>query len=132
MPLVVLLVALVLLGLFVVVALAATGRGGELETARPARPGLGLPGTDEELRPEDLSALRFAVVLRGYRPDEVEQALDRAAAELAARDARLAALEEELQRGGGAHVAAAASPASESGSQSGSQSGSASGRDPSA
>ena len=40
--------------------------------------------------------MRFAVGLRGYRMDEVDDVLDRLAVEVAERDARIAELEQRL------------------------------------
>jgi DivIVA domain-containing protein len=42
---------------------------------------------------EDLRRVRFGLVVRGYRMSEVDEVLDRAAAALAERDARIAELE---------------------------------------
>ena len=39
------------------------------------------------LQPEDLRAVRFALAVRGYRMDEVDRVIERAASELADRDA---------------------------------------------
>ncbi|TNM68646.1 DivIVA domain-containing protein [Streptomyces sp. NP160] len=44
------------------------------------------------LEPADLDAVRFSVVPRGYRMDQVDAVLDRLRAELAERDRRLEAL----------------------------------------
>lgn len=46
----------------------------------------------------DLHRVRFAMALRGYRMDEVDEVLDRAADELRARDERVRVLEGELAR----------------------------------
>ncbi|MBC7375243.1 MAG: DivIVA domain-containing protein, partial [Frankiales bacterium] len=43
--------------------------------------------------PEDVAGVRFAMAPRGYRMAEVDEVLDRLAAELADRDRRLALLE---------------------------------------
>jgi DivIVA domain-containing protein len=48
------------------------------------------------LQPEDIAALRFGMVLRGYRMREVDETLRRVAGELTARDERIAALEQAL------------------------------------
>ncbi|RAN79159.1 hypothetical protein B5P43_14580 [Bacillus sp. SRB_336] len=42
--------------------------------------------------PEDVDRVRFALGLRGYRMDQVDQVLDRLRDELAAKDARIAEL----------------------------------------
>ena len=78
-----------------VVAVAAGRGGGLADVPRDLRP-LGLP--DGPLRAEDVAALRFHVVVRGYRMDEVDAVIDRLCAELAQRDGRIAELEAE---GGG-------------------------------
>lgn len=83
----------IVVGLVVVaVAVAvATGRGGRLAAAPVDRLLIGLP--DGQVTGDDVAALRFSVVVRGYRMDEVDEALDRLEAELRARDDRIAALE---------------------------------------
>ena len=45
---------------------------------------------------EDVDVVRFAVGVRGYRMDEVDDVLDRLAVEVAERDARIAELEQRL------------------------------------
>ena len=84
----------VLLAIVVVagIAVVAAGRGTGLEPAATDRPGPWLPA-DRSMRPEDLDAVRFSVVVRGYRMDEVDAVLDRLRAELADRDRRIADLE---------------------------------------
>ncbi|WP_436738778.1 DivIVA domain-containing protein [Streptomyces sp. BBFR102] len=76
------------------VTLAVVGGG-----SRPVLPEAG-PETVVDAFPEDrplgradIDALRFPVVLRGYRMTEVDDALSRLGAELAERDARIAELE---------------------------------------
>ena len=67
-----------------IVAVVATGRGGELTEERPDRPDLRVP----EGRPvtaEDLEEVRFTTALRGYRMDEVDALLDRLAEQLRAQ-----------------------------------------------
>ena len=92
MTVVVILTVLLVVGAALAVA---AGRGDGLETTSVDGPPTGLP-TDRPLTAEDVAGLRFRVVLRGYRMDEVDEALDRLAAELSARDTRIA----ELQAGG--------------------------------
>jgi DivIVA domain-containing protein len=46
------------------------------------------------LQPEDLRAVRFALAVRGYRMDEVDRVIERAATELAERDRRILELEQ--------------------------------------
>lgn len=83
------------LALVAVVALLAVGRLGELPEAEPDRAPLALP-EDRVLVAEDVDAVRFAVGVRGYRMDEVDDVLDRLAAEVGERDARIADLEAQL------------------------------------
>jgi DivIVA domain-containing protein len=74
------------------VALLAGGRGGGLPRAWADRPD---PLPEPPWRAEDLPRLRFGVGLRGYRMDQVDEALDRIAAELAAREALIAELQSQ-------------------------------------
>ena len=67
-----------------VVAVVATGRGGELAEAQADRPELTLPA-GRALQAEDLEELRFTTALRGYRMAEVDALLERLAAELRTR-----------------------------------------------
>lgn len=99
------------LALVTVVALLAVGRLGELPEAQPDRPPLALP-EDRVLVAEDVDAVRFAVGVRGYRMDEVDEVLDRLAAEVGERDARIAALQARLD-GSTTPAAASAGAASE-------------------
>jgi DivIVA domain-containing protein len=78
-----------------VVALLAVGRLGELPEVAPDRAPLALP-EDRPLASQDVEGVRFAVGLRGYRMDEVDDVLDRLSYEVAERDARIAELEGEL------------------------------------
>lgn len=93
--LMVVVVAVVVFG----VAAVAAGKGGAMAAAPPDRPGPGLP--PGPLGAGDLERLRFAVGLRGYRMDEVDAVLDRLAAELTARDERIAELERRAPLGDG-------------------------------
>jgi DivIVA domain-containing protein len=79
------------IGVLAAVAVAASGRWGGLPDDHPDRPDLGLP-VDAPVGKADVDALHFSVGRRGYRMDEVDDVLDRLAAELAARDARIAEL----------------------------------------
>ena len=83
-----------------VVALLAVGRLGELADVEGDRAPLALPD-DRPLDGEDVDGVRFAVGLRGYRMDEVDDVLDRLSDDLAARDARIAELESHLARSAG-------------------------------
>jgi DivIVA domain-containing protein len=89
--------AFVLAGIAVitVVALLAVGRLGELPEVEPDRAPLALP-EDRPLHREDVDSVRFAVGVRGYRMDEVDDVLDRLSVEVAERDARIAELEQRL------------------------------------
>ncbi|MGD9956642.1 MAG: DivIVA domain-containing protein [Candidatus Nanopelagicales bacterium] len=87
-----LLFLLVGVGVIVVIALLAVGRLGELPEAEPDRPPTLLPDA-RLVESDDVDNLRFAVGLRGYRMDEVDDVLDRLAADIAERDARIAQLE---------------------------------------
>ena len=89
--------ALTGIGVVIVVALLAVGRLGELAPVTPDRAPLDVP--PGPLAPDDVDAVRFAVGLRGYRMDEVDEVLDRLADDLAVRDARIAELEGRLTTG---------------------------------
>lgn len=52
-----------------------------------------LPGSPV---PADVDRVRFSLGLRGYRMDQVDEVLDRLRDEIAAKDARIAALERTL------------------------------------
>ena len=52
----------------------------------------------EAARPSDVDRLRFAVGLRGYRMDQVDQVLDELRDQLAAKDRQIADLGEEVGR----------------------------------
>jgi len=86
--------ALVGIGVVIVIALLAVGRFGELPAPSHDRPPLDLP--DGEIEASDIDAVRFAVGVRGYRMDEVDEVLDRVADDLASRDVRIDQLEREL------------------------------------
>jgi DivIVA domain-containing protein len=75
------------------VAVVAGGRGGGLGEPGSDRPPPWLPN-DRPIEAPDLDAVHFGVGFRGYRMDEVDVVLDRLAAELRDRDARLAAYEQ--------------------------------------
>lgn len=86
--------ALTGIGVVIAVAMLAVGRLGELAPVAPDRAPLDVP--PGPLAADDVDAVRFAVGLRGYRMDEVDQVLDRVADDLAVRDARIAELEARL------------------------------------
>lgn len=88
LPAVSLLVLLGVLAVLCVAALVALGRGDRLaDPGRDRSPLTELPEGD--VRPEDVRWLRFSVVFRGYRMDEVDAVLDRLAEEIARRDRSL-------------------------------------------
>ena len=51
-----------------------------------------------DAEPSDIDHLRFAVGLRGYRMDQVDQVLDELRDQIAAKDRRIAELGKELDR----------------------------------
>jgi DivIVA domain-containing protein len=74
----------------------AVGRlDGELPETVPGRAPLALPD-DRQLGRADVDDVKFAVGMRGYRMDEVDDVLDRLAAEVSQRDARITDLEDRL------------------------------------
>jgi DivIVA domain-containing protein len=79
------------LAVLFVAAAVATREGPILADAPVDMADVELP--DGPLQPEDLRAVRFALAIRGYRMDEVDRVIERAASELAERDARIADLE---------------------------------------
>lgn len=95
------LIAMVAVVAAVTVVLAGNGEE-ELTEPHPDRLHDPLP-PDRPLGRADIDALRLPVAVRGYRMDDVDDALDRVATELAERDARIAELEAALA---GAHAAA--------------------------
>ncbi len=85
---------LALLGVVLVLfatAVLATREVPVLADALPDAADLALP--PGPLRSEDVSSVRFDMALRGYRMSEVDEVLERLAADLRARDERIAALE---------------------------------------
>jgi DivIVA domain-containing protein len=93
-------VAVVALG---VAAVVAAGGGGSMPK-EPVRDTYAMTLPEEPLDGDGLRRLRFGIALRGYAMDQVDDVLDRLAAELDARDARVAELSAELAtaRGGAA------------------------------
>lgn len=79
---------------------ADPARGG-LADAHPDRLHEPLPRSRPVTR-ADVDGLRLPTAVRGYRMQEVDDVLDRLGVELAERDERIAALESELARAGGA------------------------------
>ena len=104
-------IAAVVVATLGVAAMAAAGGLGEMpkepvrDIYRPTLP------ADRALTADDLHQLRFGITLRGYAMDQVDDALDRLAEELAARDARIAELSAGHPPDGG--VAAGQEPRNE-------------------
>ena len=92
----ILLVLAVLAVLFGAAALLTSDRP-VLADAPPDAADAGLP--TGPVQPEDVAALRFSMAPRGYRMAEVDDVLDRLAAELADRDRRLTLLEATMTDG---------------------------------
>ncbi|MFD9813080.1 DivIVA domain-containing protein [Streptomyces sp. NPDC059080] len=82
------------------------GEGGGLRDTEPEQLYDPLP-QERPLTRADIDAVRFAVTVRGYRMNDVDDALDRIGAELAERDARIAELEAALA---GVHAASMGGP----------------------
>ncbi|MGH3343100.1 MAG: DivIVA domain-containing protein [Carbonactinosporaceae bacterium] len=85
---------LVVAGVIFVIAAVAAGYGDAMPGVRSDRRVLVLPASP--LGKVDVDRLRLDVGFRGYRMDEVDDVLDRLAAELADRDSRIARLERDL------------------------------------
>ena len=83
----------VLVVLFLAGALATRGQDVLVDAPADAAD-LDLPAGP--LQPEDVRRVRFGMAVRGYRMREVDEVLARLAADLAARDERLMALEQAL------------------------------------
>ncbi|WP_326699664.1 cell division protein DivIVA [Streptomyces sp. NBC_01754] len=90
------------------VTLAVVGGGGSavLQDVEPERLTDPLP-VNRPVGRADIEALRLPLAVRGYRMTDVDEALGRAGAELAVRDARIAELESALA---GAQATAAGGP----------------------
>ena len=73
-------------------AVLATRSDPLLADAPPDLPDLVLP--DGPMRAEHVADVRFSTAVRGYRMSEVDDVLERLAAELAERDRRIAELQE--------------------------------------
>ncbi|GAB2590267.1 hypothetical protein GCM10027168_24210 [Streptomyces capparidis] len=100
------------------VALLVLGPGGGLPEAEPERPVYPLP-PDRPVNRVDLDTLRLPMALRGYRMADVDDVLDRVAAELAMRDQRIAELEALLAAGAAAPAPAAQQPPAPGGAPAG-------------
>jgi DivIVA domain-containing protein len=86
-----LIVAAVVAAVVFLIASLVFGRGEELAALPPDATPTGLP--EGPIAGDDVRAVRFSLVLRGYRMSEVDWTLHRAAAELDALRARVAELE---------------------------------------
>ncbi|RSS86257.1 DivIVA domain-containing protein [Streptomyces sp. WAC05292] len=86
-----LLIALVVVVTAVTLAVIGGGSEAVLPDAEPDRVADALPET-RPVAPADVAALRLPVAARGYRMAEVDDVLERLAAELAERDSRIAEL----------------------------------------
>ncbi|GAA3871425.1 DivIVA domain-containing protein [Saccharothrix violaceirubra] len=71
------------------------GRGEEMAPLPPGTSPTRLPADD--VRPEDVRAVRFQQVLRGYRMSEVDWVLDRLAGEIEVLRSRVAELEADRE-----------------------------------
>ncbi|MEU3708928.1 DivIVA domain-containing protein [Streptomyces catenulae] len=100
-----LLIAMVVVVAVVTLVVVGGERGG-LRDAEPEQLYDPLP-QERPLTRADIDAVRFAVTARGYRMNDVDDALDRIGAELAERDARIAELEAALA---GFHAASMGAP----------------------
>ncbi|MEO6822119.1 MAG: DivIVA domain-containing protein [Candidatus Nanopelagicales bacterium] len=87
--------AIAALAVVLLVALLAVGRMGALPQARPDVAPLNLP-EGRELSAADVTGVRFAVGLRGYRMDQVDGVLERLAVDVREKDARIALLQGQL------------------------------------
>ncbi|MBX9393990.1 DivIVA domain-containing protein [Streptomyces sp. TRM72054] len=90
-----LVVALAVVVAAVTLAVVGGGEHGPLPEAAPERLQDPLP-PDRPVSRIDIDALRFPLAVRGYRMADVDDALNRLAAELAEREARIADLESAL------------------------------------
>lgn len=100
-----LLIAMVVVVAVVTLVVVGGERGG-LHDTEPEQLYDPLP-QQRPLTRADIDAVRFAVTVRGYRMNDVDDALDRVGAELAERDARIAELEAALA---GVHAASMGGP----------------------
>ena len=82
---VVLLQVLAVLAVVFGVAIVLTGRSDGMSEEAQDLADTGIP-RDRPMTSQDVAGLRFALAFRGYRMDEVDEALDRLAAEIQARD----------------------------------------------
>jgi DivIVA domain-containing protein len=73
--------ALLIVAVVGAIAVVAAGAGGSMAAEYDDRPDALVPA-DGPLRGEDLKAVRFSTVFRGYRASEVDALLDRLATQL--------------------------------------------------
>ena len=73
--------ALLIVAVVGAIAVVAAGAGGSMAPEYDDRPDALVPA-DGPLRGEDLKAVRFSTVFRGYRASEVDALLDRLATQL--------------------------------------------------
>jgi len=83
---------LVVTAVLVGVVFLALGRGEGLSDQEPDDVIVDIP-PERALDASDVASLRLPMAIRGYRMAEVDEVLDRLAAELALRDARIRELE---------------------------------------
>jgi DivIVA domain-containing protein len=110
-PLLLLLAALAVLAAIAVVAAGAGGSMGASTRDRSPRSELPVDDVDRAA----IEGLRFSLAFRGYRMDEVDEALGRLGDELEIRDRRIAELEGEQPGRGDAVPGAESGPAEEPG-----------------
>lgn len=79
------------------VVVLAMGRGGELAETHPDYPPLPLGADGRPITGPDAARVRLPRTFWGYQPQVTDEALRRLGAALSERDARVAALEQQLQ-----------------------------------
>lgn len=76
----------------------ASAAGSAVDGLSDPPPGLPPVLLPEQPSPRDVDRVRFALGLRGYRMDQVDEVLDRLRDELAARDEEIRELKEQLEQ----------------------------------
>lgn len=99
----ILLIEILVLGVLVIGFLAMIMTRGDQHLAAPlAEPLPSLPPVvlpeEQEIAAQDIKDIRFAVGLRGYRTDQVDQVLDRLTAAVDDRDQQIAALRKRVEQ----------------------------------
>ncbi|OFI39921.1 hypothetical protein BIU82_02455 [Arthrobacter sp. SW1] len=92
--------AVVVVGAAALLAVGLSRGGGSavgLDETVPNLPPVLLP---EQAAPSDVDNVRFALSLRGYRMDQVDQVLDELRDQLAAKDTEIAGLKRSLETAG--------------------------------